>query len=102
MSNQKMDTQHSCKCVKSFRHVRKKIMQDVYGKFKEQHTCILHTCKSLSLTKRCRNGNLVKSVTHQYKHFKTAQLYFEEMIAGSVDLKAVMAVHSVKNSIGDH
>ena len=44
----------------------------------------------------------MKSVTHQYKHFKTAQLYFEEMIAGSVDLKALMAVHSVKNSIGDH
>ena len=80
---------------------KKKIMQDVYGKFKEQHTCILHTCKSLSLTKRFRNGNLVKSVTHQYKHFKTAQLSFE-MIAGSVDLKALMAVHSVKNSIGDH
>ena len=81
---------------------KKKVMQDVYGKFKEQHTCILHTCKSLSLTKRCQNGNLVKSVTHQYKHFKTAQLYFEEMIAGSVDLKALMAVHSVKNTIGDH
>ena len=74
---------------------KKKIMQDVYGKFKEQHTCNLHTYKSLSLTKCCRNGHLVKSVTHQYKHFRNAQLYFEEMIAGSVDLKALMAVHSV-------
>lgn len=77
-------------------------MQDFYGKFKEQHTCILHTGKSLSLTKRCRNGHRVKSVTHQHKRFNTTQLYFEEMIAGSVDLKALMAVHSVKNSIGDH